>query len=579
MAKLWEIISDTPRWSEASGLPKYQVSEQLQADGRVKVLGKLEIIGITFTWEELPVNWVAERWFEQRRIFQGGPLSSMTTVATLEDLGDTSRVDLELRLETRNLLGTFLAKRMAATFEDKIRILLTSADQLIKAEKPGLFISTYEPAESSLKRAAKLRGEIDATPYGHGLTGRLVDHINASQEVDLWTMRPIALARRWGASTRNTIELFLQSVRSGLLESRWEVLCPRCRVSKSASSNIGELPQGVHCESCNIDFQSDFSSNVELTFRPSSSIRLVEDGHFCRSGPGVTPHVKCQCSLEPGEIRTLPLTLRHGDYRLRTLEAGAELKINWHTDCFPEIHIDERSVNISAESPPGEIRMLNKGAVHRSVIIEEQTWLRDVLTAERVTTLQAFRDLFSEQVLRPGDEVSIRNISFMFTDLVGSSRLFSQMGDAQAYHLVREHFAEMIQIVRRHQGNIVKTSGDGVHAAFPTPEDAIRAAIDIQQAMTSFNQRLAPEAISVRIGLHCGSSIAVTLNDRLDYYGRSVNLAARLESLGSEGEIVMSGTFASDPTVNEIIADYDKREDAILIKGFADAVEIVKIKP
>lgn len=120
-------------------------------------------------------------------------------------------------------------------------------------------------------------------------------------------------------------------------------------------------------------------------------------------------------------------------------------------------------------------------------------------------------------MLRPGDEVSIRHIAFAFTDLVGSSALFSGLGDADAYRLVREHFAELGEIVRRNLGNIVKTAGDGIHAAFLTPDDALRATIEMQQAMPAFNQRFEKDNVSMPVGLHSGNSISVTLNDRLDY--------------------------------------------------------------
>jgi class 3 adenylate cyclase len=213
------------------------------------------------------------------------------------------------------------------------------------------------------------------------------------------------------------------------------------------------------------------------------------------------------------------------------------------------------------------------------VVIEQQSWLRDVLTAEQVTTMQAFRDLFSDQLLRPGDEVSIRNISFMFSDLVGSAALFSRLGDAEAYHLVREHFAVLGDIVRRHQGNIVKTIGDGIHAAFLIPDDALRASIDMQRAMPGFNRRLGADEVAIRIGLHAGSSIAVTLNQRLDYYGEAVNLAARLEGQGEAGDITMSKEFFNDPGVGDILHDYDLREQEVTVKGFSDPVAIFQISP
>lgn len=534
---------------------------------------------MTINWEEPPVNWIAERWFEQRRIFIKSPMISMTTIARLEERESASCLSLELIFDTRNLLGTFLAKRMLSGFGTKVQALLENADELIRAEQPELFISSYEPSHSSLKRAEKLRKIIESSPYDHGLSTKLVEYINTSQEVDLWVMRPIAIARRWSTNTRDVIELFLQAVRSGLLESRWDILCPRCRVTKSAISNISDLPRGVHCDACNIDFESDFASNVELSFSPSPSIRAVEYGHYCRSGPGVTPHIKGQCSLAPGASRSLPLALHEGDYRLRTLEAGDELALSWNQGPFPKIQVHDNLVEIVGESPQDEIAMINNGSACRTVVIEEQSWLRDVLTAQRATTLQAFRDLFSDQILRPGDEVSIRNISFMFTDLVGSSSLFSQMGDADAYHIVREHFAELGNTVRRHEGTIVKTSGDGIHAAFLTPDDALRASIEMQYSMPDFNQRLSTEGISIRIGLHSGSSIAVSLNDRLDYYGSAVNLAARLEPLGEAGDITMSNTMASDPSVEAILGDFDKHEGKQVLKGFSEATAYLQIRP
>ena len=392
-------------------------------------------------------------------------------------------------------------------------------------------------------------------------------------------MRPIAIARQWQRSDQDVIELFLQSVRVGLLESRWDVLCPRCRVAPARIENMSELPAGVHCNACNIDFDADFTSNVELSFSPSPTIRPIETGFYCRSGPGVTPHIKAQCPLAPGEEKRLPLALHPGEFRLRTLEAGGECTLTWHGGSFPRIGVDGEQVRIETDQATDELVMVNTGSVARSIVIESRAWIEDVLTAEQVTTLQVFRDLFSDQVLRPGDEVSIRNISFMFTDLVGSSALFAKRGDAEAYHLVREHFALLGDIVRRYRGNIVKTVGDGIHAAFALPDDALRAAIDMQRAMPDFNHQLGLRDSAIRIGMHSGRSIAVTLNDRLDYYGEAVNLAARLEGLGRAGEITMSGHFAADPAVAELLREFTIDSRSVAIKGFDRAQTVVGFTP
>ncbi len=576
--RLWAVVSDTPRWGEASGLPRYRVREELQADGTVKVFGETRIGRFELAWEERPADWVAERWFHQRRLFSRGPIAAMTTRATLEDRGARSAVSFELTFDCNNLFGSLLARRLLKTYASKVRELLDTASQLIDAEQPNLFASRYQPSPGQLERARQLVASLRDSPYEHGLGAALLEHINENQEVDLWSMRPLEIARRWGRPEQDVIELFLQAVRTGLLESRWDILCPRCRIGKASAGNMSELPRGVHCDACNIDFESDFASNVELCFSPSPAVRPVEFGFFCRSGPGVTPHIKTQCALSPGERRSLPLALPPGEYRIRTLEAGGEVTLDWRGAAFPRITVTGDVVATGAASAEGEIEIINAGSLPRTVVIEDRSWLNEVLTAARATTLQAFRDLFSDQVLRPGDEVSIRNITFMFTDLEGSSSMFATMGDAEAYHLVRAHFALLGDIVRRHRGNVVKTVGDGVHAAFLAPDDALRAAIEMQQAMPDFQRRHARET-AIRIGLHSGSSIAVTLNDRLDYYGDAVNLAARLEGQGAAGQITMSAEFAADPAVAEILARHQPRELEIAIKGLADPVAVTQIRP
>lgn len=574
---LWRIVSDTARWGEASGFPRYQASEKLQDDGRVNIYGTVDIAGFKITWQEPPANWISPHWFEQRRTTVKGPIAEMATSASIEDNDESSKLSIELRFDVRNVAGKFIAQRLLSAYQGKIEGMLSDADRLIREEQGDLFLSSYKPSKSATQRAELLGRQIADSPYEHGLVKKLIHFLLSRQEVDLWSIRPLAIARRWRVPAHKVAELFLQSVRAGLLESRWDILCPRCRISNARNSNMSDLPKGVHCEACNIDFETEFARNVELSFSPSPVIRPIEYGFYCRSGPGVTPHIKGQCSLQPGESRSFPLMLHHGEYRLRTLEAGDEITISWSQDNFPHICIRNDTVEIDGDSPVAEIRMSNFGQHQRTVVIEELNWMTDILTAQQVMTMQAFRDLFSDQVLRPGDEVSIRNISFMFTDLVNSSAIFRQLGDAEAYHLVREHFSDLNEIVREHEGSIVKTVGDGIHAAFLLPENALRAAIAIQRAMPGFNERLKLNDVAIRIGLHFGNSIAVTLNDRLDYYGEVVNLAARLEGQGAGGDITMSRIFSDDPAIAEILQDYKLHRKQASVKGAVEPVPIVQI--
>ncbi len=175
-------------------------------------------------------------------------------------------------------------------------------------------------------------------------------------------------------------------------------------------------------------------------------------------------------------------------------------------------------------------------------------------------------------MLRPGDEVAIGQVTLMFSDLKGSTALYERIGDAAAYHLVRDHFAFLAEQVREHQGAIVKTIGDAVMAAFADPADAVKAALAIQHEVAAFNDARRDEmgeaGIVIKLGLHKGPCIAVTLNERLDYFGGAVNMAARLQGRSNGGDIVLSQSLMAEPDVRELLAGRELAEESAVVKGF-----------
>ena len=125
---------------------------------------------------------------------------------------------------------------------------------------------------------------------------------------------------------------------------------------------------------------------------------------------------------------------------------------------------------------------------------------------------------------------------------------------------------------RAHNGSIVKTIGDAVLAAFNEPADAVRAALAVQQQFRKFNETPHDGEMIVKLGVHAGRCIAVTLNDQLDYFGSTVNLAARLQSEAGGGEIIVSQSLADDPVVAPLLSAYAMTTEERAIKGFADPV-------
>ena len=382
---------------------------------------------------------------------------------------------------------------------------------------------------------------------------------------------------------RAAIETCLAAVREGLLTLRWDLVCPQCRGAKATATSLDQLPQGAHCSSCNIDYDRDFAQNVEVTFEPAATVRELGAGGYCLASPLLSEHIKVQQRLAPGERAEIAALLPDGAYRARTIEPGGSVDFAIMGGRVPEITLSDGDPELGAPGERGEIVARNAGAATKILVIEDRRWAADALTAHEATTMQAFRDLFADAVLRPGDQVAIGRIAFLFTDIKGSSDLYNRVGDARAYAFVREHYAVLTRAVREHDGAVVKTIGDAVMAAFTDPADALDAALAIRDDIAEFNRQLAAEthsdklAILVKIGLHSGACIAVTLNDRLDYFGSAVNLAARLQNESAGGDIVLSETMAAEPGIAERLAPLHARPEKAHVKGFAEPVALRRI--
>jgi class 3 adenylate cyclase len=378
---------------------------------------------------------------------------------------------------------------------------------------------------------------------------------------------------------RLAIESCLAAVRAGLLTMKWDLLCDNCRAPKLSVAALAELPRGAHCPSCNIDYDRDFERNVELAFAPSPAIRPLMAGGYCLSGPMATPHVPVQLLLAAGEQRTVDLDLPPGRYRLRTLHPGTATDIDHAGGAFPGLHATATGVEALPPGAPGKITFVNEAGFELAALIEDRTWTREALTVPEVVSLQAFRDLFAEATLRPGDEAAVGQVALLFTDLRGSTALYERVGDAAAFNIVREHFAFLAGIVRDHDGAVVKTIGDAVMASFGDPADAVKAALAMQARIADFNRAhgAGDREVVLKLGVHVGSSVMVSLNERLDYFGSTVNMAARLQGQSEGGDIVLSRAVAEDPAVKPLLAEVTARAESVSLKGFAEPVGFVRV--
>jgi predicted ATPase/class 3 adenylate cyclase len=131
-------------------------------------------------------------------------------------------------------------------------------------------------------------------------------------------------------------------------------------------------------------------------------------------------------------------------------------------------------------------------------------------------------------------ELPTGTVTFLFTDVEGSTRLWEEQREAMQSALAR-HDVIVRAAIEAHQGRVVKTTGDGFHGAFATASDAVEAAIAAQLGLAD-ESWAETGPLRVRIGIHSGRA---ELRDG-DYYGPAVNRAARLMSSAHGGQIVVS---------------------------------------
>jgi class 3 adenylate cyclase len=583
--RLWPVLADTDRFNEAMGLPAYTLEATPQPNGTVVRRGKGKAAGFALEWEEKPYEWIAGRHFRQSRVFTKGPFRRFGPVFDLKPDGNGgSHVTYALEWEPLSLVGRAFGARLAAQAGEAVGKRTLEAVAFVRGDYAGEHLTPFEVPPPELphgarERAEVLAREIDRSPYGNGLGARLAEIVLGSMAADVARLKPKVLAGDLGVPPRAAIEACLAGVKAGLLTMKWGLLCPNCRGAKVSVAALSELPRGAHCPSCNIDYDRDFEKNVELSFAPAPAIRTVADGGFCLSGPMATPHVAMQVLLDPGERRNVSVDLPPGSYRLRTLHPGVFVDVDHESGPFPDVRITASGVEVlkSADHPSeaGSVAFVNDAGFELAALIEDRTWVRDALTAPEVISLQAFRDLFAEATLRPGDDAGVSQVALLFTDLQGSTALYERVGDAVAYNIVRKHFALLAAVVRDHDGAVVKTIGDAVMAAFSDPAQAVRAALAMQAEIGSSEQGV--RDLVLKVGVHAGPSVVVTLNDRLDYFGSTVNMAARLQGQSTGGDIVLSSSVADDPAVREVLAAISKRQETVALKGFAEPVGFVRL--
>jgi class 3 adenylate cyclase len=395
----------------------------------------------------------------------------------------------------------------------------------------------------------------------------------------------------------------------------WNILCPACGGVLDSGASLKTVKQSEYrCVLCAIGHEPTLDEIVEVTFTISPRVRriaahdpgtlswieyyrqifwssgvdLPDDEAFAKWVKETTLDSR---ELSPGEKVVLSLQLSEGEVDL----FDPVLHMSQHIEVKGELARENQSLSfvMTRDHPPeqGTVQMrpglLTLTMENRS---KKRTlpavWVvsdkvhefigrrRPFLTAKRLLTNQTFRDIYRTDSLDVDQRLKITSLTFLFTDLKGSTELYERVGDLAAYDLVRAHFRILNEIVAAERGAVVKTIGDAVMATFPTPDRAMAAALKMREALKDLKDELL-----LKIGIHEGPCLAVSLNDRQDYFGRTVNIASRVQGLATSRAIFATRRVVTDSEAakllqsNGIAATPEKRS----LRGIAKQVEIFEI--
>ncbi|HEY3680683.1 MAG TPA: adenylate/guanylate cyclase domain-containing protein [Bradyrhizobium sp.] len=446
----------------------------------------------------------------------------------------------------------------------------------------------------------------------------IAELIDSGADHELNRINVLDFSSHTGLDEEKVISGFLHASRLGLFDLTWNVLCPGCGGVLDAHSTLKSLRHDDYqCGLCACGYEASVDEQVEVAFTVSPRTRRI-----AAHDPNTLPlweYFKQVFWSSGVDLNRESFESLTDEVTLDALELPAGEKAQLSLQLPPQFIIVFEPVTHSAQfidvqgEPTKERQQLsliynnNHTAVETVVMrpgplrlsLDNQAGVRVLptvfiaaealhhligkrkpfLTAKRMLSNQTFRDVFKADNLSIDQRLKITSLTFLFTDLKGSTALYERVGDLAAFDLVRAHFHALLEIISSEKGAVVKTIGDAVMATFVRPEHAIIAGLRMRAAMDTLNVERGTQDLIVKIGIHEGPCLAVMLNERQDYFGQTVNIAARVQSLSTSQEIHITGPVIDAPGVATLL---DKRaikpiQKEAALRGIADKIVVYEI--
>jgi class 3 adenylate cyclase len=479
-------------------------------------------------------------------------------------------------------------------------------------------METTSPAKSNAQLLDEKLALLEkARTWSPRVISKFEAFLDSPDEYSLFRANPYRFAENKAVDTQEAIDLFLHANKVGLLKMEWQVLCPSCGDAIESFGALEHVHTHYLCRLCQEACETNLDDFIQVSFTISPNVRSiayhdpenleVEDfyykyhfspnGRIGEGGPLFKDVLKSIVMgyfyLVPGESRTVEGSRNEGAYFGFDLihNLGFMLPIVGEPVKDPQqitIRIkDDAHLTSHTEAAPGPVRftIINETKTKASLMLncmpagyKKGVLVFDTfLTGKSLFNNQTFRNLYPNATLGEKGGIGVKDLTLLFTDLKGSTAMYDRIGDLKAFSLVQQHFERLTKSIQSNNGAVVKTIGDAVMASFDKPADAVKAAASMLKEIEEFNIEQGSTEIILKIGIHQGASIAVTLNDRLDYFGQSVNIAARVQGLAGAEEIYLTKNVYLSPGVKELLEEFYVTPETASLKGVQKAMQVYKV--
>lgn len=573
-SKLWPYLSDTNQLFKDLGQLPIQpasVSHDLPKGHReltYDLIHKLDI------WEEEPYEWEAPYHLKFRRNYKNGPYKTLLLGIDIAEKEYGSKVTFRFSGEANGFSSLLRIKtHFTGFFKRTIKQVIQKYDKTIQSGNH----SSLKRSFFSLRNNSKweiLTNDLTELSNKPFLSKQLIKTLRNGDTQCLKSMKPTALSKLWDQPLAQTLEILFYAAKLDILNFEWEITCPTCRQVEQKKKKLREITGPLFCSYCKSNFDIDFHNTVHLVFRPNPMVRKLDKKTYCHANPSKRPHIKLHQYIYPGQRRFVKLDLPPGSYKLQSNISDSIIFADVEEDGMEHAKIsfskhDHRRQKVTLGTSPNLI-IHNQTEERIFVIAEDLDWKEYSVSASEVTSTQLFRNLFPGETLRPEQKLKCSDLTVMFTDLLNSASLYNSEGEENAIGQVIDHFEVLRQIILEERGAIVKTIGDAIMAIFQKPVHAVRA---FQKAQYHFNTSTGEKnTIHLKGGIHMGDCVAVSLNNRIDFFGNTINIASRLVEEAKSEEVVISDSALSSRELRDLIDDQASRlkvhQTDVSLKGY-----------